>query len=356
MLEGIGENKVTGSRMTTMRVLWIIGWVSLASVVWGQSGGISSSNPVVVDIGGKKLTMADIEQQRPMSLFQARNSFFQAQRKALDEFVDSYLLEQQAKKEGITVDQLLERHVNSTLPPAPSDEALRVYYEGLDTTEPYETVREKILDVLQQRRMTKAKSAYMKSLREATTVGLYLAPPRAYPVLKDTPARGLTDAPVTLVEYADYECPYCQQGQPDLARVEAEYKGKLNFAYKDVPLPMHPHAQKAAEAAHCAEAQGKFWEYHDQLFASKQLEIPQLKEQARKLQLNGEAFDKCLDSGEKADMVKKQLEEGQNLGLQGTPSFLINGRFFSGNLSYQELRSIVEEELTASHAKNGAGQ
>ena len=340
-----------------MRALRTIGWVSLASAVWAQSGGSSSGgNPVVVEIGGTKLTMAEVEQQRPMSLFQARNAFFQAQRKALDEFVDSYLLEQQARKEGVTVDQLLERHVTSSIAPPPSEEALRVYYEGLDATEPYETVREKIIDVLRQRRMTKAKSAYVKSLREATTVGMYLAPPRAYPVLKDTPVRGVADAPVMVVVYSDYECPYCQQGRPDLDRVEAEYKGKVSFAYKDVPLPMHPHAQKAAEAAHCAEAQSKFWEYHDQLFASKQLEIAQLKEQARKLQLNGEAFDKCLDSGEKADLVKKQLEEGQSLGLQGTPSFLINGRFFSGNLSYQELRGIIEEELTVSRAKNGAGQ
>ena len=341
-----------------MKSLLTVGLFSLMSVVVAQtsSEGSSGGNAVLVEVGGKKLTLADFEQRRPVSLFQARNAFYQAERKALDEYIDEYVLEQQAQKENVTVAQLLDRHVASTLQGEPTEEALRVYYEGVDTTEPYEAVRDKILDSLHQRRMAKAKSAYVQSLRSAANVGIYLAPPRALPVLKETPQRGVADAPVVIVEYADYECPFCQQGQPDLDRVEAEYKGKLVFAYKDVPLPMHPHAQKAAEAAHCAEAQGKFWEYHDLLFVSKQLEVPQLKEQARQLKLDGNAFDKCLDSGEKAEVVKTQLAEGQSLGLQGTPSYLINGRFFSGNLSFQELRGIVEEELSASRPKAAAAR
>jgi protein-disulfide isomerase len=335
------------------KLLWTIGLFSLTSIVVAQTGseGSSGGSAVLVEIGGKKLTLADFEQKRPVGLFQARNAFYQAERKALDEYIDEYLLEQQAQKEKVTVEQLLERHVTSTLPGEPSEEALRVYFEGVDTTETYEAVRDKILDAIRQRRIAKAKSAYVQSLRSAANVGVYLTPPRALPVLRETPQRGMANAPVVIVEYADYECPYCQQGQPDLDKIESEYKGKLSFAYKDVPLPMHPHAQKAAEAAHCAEAQGKFWEYHDLLFVSKQLEVPQLKEQARRLKLDGDSFDKCLDSGEKADFVKTQLAEGQSLGLQGTPSFLINGRFFSGNLNYQELRGIVEEELNASRTK-----
>src|SRR5208282_5343363 len=104
-----------------------------------------------------------------------------------------------------------------------------------------------------------------------------------------------------------------------------EYKGKIAFAFRDVPLPMHSHAQKAAEAAHCAGAQGKFWQYHDMLFSTKQLDLAQLKEHARALNLDGTAFDTCLDSGATADVVKAQLAEGQALHLEGTPSFLING-------------------------------
>src|SRR5207244_5422354 len=124
--------------------------------------------------------------------------------------------------------------------------------------------------------------------------------------------------------------------QPIIDKLTAEYSGKVAFAYKDLPLQMHPRAQKAAEAAHCAGAQGKYWEYHDQLFANKQLYIPQLKESALALKLDTKAFDKCLDSNEQTEVVKAQMTEGQALQIQGTPSFFINGRFFSGVLSYEQ--------------------
>jgi protein-disulfide isomerase len=158
--------------------------------------------------------------------------------------------------------------------------------------------------------------------------------------------RGLPDAPVTIVEYADFECPYCQQIEPTLDRLRAEYGAKVAFAYKDMPLPMHSDAPKAAEAAHCAGAQGKYWEYHDLLFSSKQLELAQLKEHARTLQLDTQRFDKCLDSGEQAKVVAAQLDEGrQDLQIEGTPSYFINGRFFAGGLNYERFRTVIDEEL-----------
>ena len=339
------------------QVVWMVGLASLMPAAFAQSSidGMSGSNDVVVEISGKKLTLADFERERPVGLFQARNNFYKAERNALDAFVDQYVLEEQARKESVSVDKLLEIHVTNTLPPDPSEDTLRVYYEGTETTQPFDDVKDQIVEAIRQRRATKAKAAYVKSLRDAAKVGYYLAPPRALPVLKETPVLGPKDAPVVMVEYSDYECPYCQAAQADLDKVIAEFKGKLSFGYKDTPLPMHPHAQKAAEAAHCANEQGKFWAYHDMLFATKQLEIPQLKEHARKLNLDGDAFDKCLDSGAQADQVKATLSEGTTLGIEGTPSFLINGRFFGGSMSYDELHKIIEEELTVATRSAAAG-
>jgi protein-disulfide isomerase len=209
-------------------------------------------------------------------------------------------------------------------------------------------VKPQILDALRARRLAKAKSTYLQSLRKDRNIAILLTPPRAVVSVKDAPVRGRQDAPVQIVEFADYECPYCQQAEPALDRLISEYKGKVSFSFKDTPLPMHPHAQKASEAGQCANAQGKFWEYHDLLFKSKELELPQLKEQARKLQMDGAAFDKCLDSGEMADSVKAQLGEAEKLGLQGTPSFFINGRFYSGAMTYEALQAAVQEELAKS--------
>jgi len=305
-----------------------------------------SAAAVIAEIDGIKLTRAEFERRNASRLFQARNSYYEAERKAIEEYLDQYLLERQAEKEKTTVDQLIERHVTSKISGNPSDEALRFYYEGLDTKESFEEVRGKILDHVRQRRIAKAKAAYTESLRAQSSVVISLSAPRVQVSLNDAHVRGPKDAPVLLVEYADYECPYCQQIQPALDRIHAEYKGKVAFAYKDVPLPMHANAQKASEAAHCAGVQNKYWEYHDLLVSKKQLDLPRLKEIARELKLDVAAFDKCVDTGERAAVIKAHMAEAQSLGLQGTPSFFINGRFFSGALSYEKLREVIEEELS----------
>jgi len=312
-----------------------------------DSDVLPGGNTVLLEVDGTKLTLSDFDRKRPTALFQARNAFYEAEKKAVDQYVDDYLLERQAQKENLTVAQLLERHVNSTIAKDPPEEALRVYYEGVDTKEPYEAVRPQILQHVRDRRIEKAKKDYIQSLRAQATIALRLTPPRADVTAGGAPVRGSVDAPVKIIEYADYECPYCQQIQPILNRVEADFKGKIAFTYKDVPLPMHSHAEKAAEAAHCAGEQGKYWEYHDMLFAAKTLEVPQLKDHARQLKLDGAAFDKCLDSGAEAGAIRPFVTEAQGVGLQGTPSFFINGRYFSGGLSYEQFRNVIEEELGA---------
>ena len=308
--------------------------------VQGQDG-----NTVVAEIDGTRLTLAQFESQRPSALFQARNNFFEVEKQAVQAYIDDFLLERQAQKENVIVAELLERHVNSTIAKDPDETALRVYYEGLDTKEPFEAVRDKIIEHIREVRLAKAKTAYMQSLRSQAKISLELEAPRIEISLKNTSVRGPADAPLVLVEYADYECPFCQQVQPTLDRLETDFKGRMAFAYKDMPLPMHPHAQKAAEASRCAGLQGKYWEYHDLLSKDKGFEVPQLKAAASQLGLETAAFDKCLDSGQQANAVKSTQDEAQKLGLQGTPSFFLNGRFFTGNLSYDQMRQIMQDEL-----------
>lgn len=312
---------------------------------------VNPGNPVVAEIDGIKLRLADFESKRPQALFQARNTFYETEKKAVEAYIDDYLIERQAQTEQVTVAELLEKHVNAAIAKNPDEATLRIYYEGIETAEPFEAVKDKILEHLRQRRMAKLKTSYLQTLRSEAKIAILVAPPRVKVSLDQTPVRGAADASVTLVEFADYECPYCQQIQPDLNKLEAEYKGKLAFVYKDVPLPMHSRAQKAAEAAHCAGVQDKYWEYHDLLLNTKELELSQLKKGALKLALDATAFDKCLDSGEQAGIVKAHVDEAVKLGIQGTPSFFVNGRFFSGIMSYAQLHQIIEDELRAVSAK-----
>jgi protein-disulfide isomerase len=312
-------------------------------------GRVASGDSLLVEIDGVKLTLADFESKRPAGLFQARNNFFEAERKAVDDFVSEYLLKREAEKEGLTTDALLERHVNAGGFKQPSEETLRVYYEGVDTAETYEAVRDKIIEAIRTRRLAKARTTYLQSLRNQAKISFLLAPPRAPISLKDTPVRGSANAPVMIVEFADYECPYCQQIQPVVDKLLADYQGKVSLAFKDLPLPSHAHAQKASEAAHCAQVQGKYWEFHDLLFSARQFEIPELKDTAKKLKLDVDSFGKCLDSGAQAETVKTQFDESQTLGLPGTPVFFVNGRLINpnGTVSYDTLHQLIEEELAA---------
>ncbi len=329
---------------------FIIGLMYAGAAVQAAEKASDARSGALADIDGVKLTRTEFEERYRARLFQARNTYHEAERKAMDDFIEQYLLERAAKKESVTVEKLLEKHVSSKVAADPSEEALKVYFEGVDTQESYESVKGKIVDALRQRRMGKIKAAYLLSLKSEANIMLMLSPPRANLSLKDAPMRGPKNAPVTLVEYADFECPYCVQIQPTLQKIEAEYKGKLAFVYKDVPLPMHANAQKAAEATHCAAAQGKYWEMHDILATKKALEVSSLKEYARDLKLDGAAFDKCLDSDSKADIVKNSLNEAQTMGVQGTPSFFVNGRAISGAATYERIKELIEEELSITAA------
>jgi protein-disulfide isomerase len=167
--------------------------------------------------------------------------------------------------------------------------------------------------------------------------------PRQDVELGDAPVRGSRNAAVMIVEFADYQCPYCQEMHPELKVLEEELAGKVALAFKDFPLAMHVNAEKAAEAARCAGEQGKYWDFHDTLFHnSDRLEVAQLKQYARDLKLNSTVFETCLDSGKEAAAVQKDLAQGRQLGVKGTPSFFFNGRLVPGALDYYSLRSVVE--------------
>ncbi|MGA8868634.1 MAG: thioredoxin domain-containing protein [Candidatus Sulfotelmatobacter sp.] len=302
---------------------------------------------VVAEVGGVKITMSELEQQESAKLLGAHYQYYQIEIKALDELIDRKLIEQKAKSEHLTVDQLFDRDIKPLIKD-PTEDQMEVYYEGLETDQPYEVVRGKILEKIRQLRTDKARAAYASKLRTESTVYVTLAPPRVDVGVETAQMIGPKDAPVTLIEFADYECPYCQKVAPDLKKLQAEFGDKVAYTYRDFPLPMHPQAEKAAEAARCAGEQGKFWEFHDELFQSKELDFDQLKVHAQALKLDTARFNKCLDSGDEAAAVGQDRKEGQRLGLTGTPSFFINGHFLSGAVDYATLRGIVQQQLAES--------
>jgi len=312
------------------------------TVLFGQAGGASLQ--VVARVSGTDLTLTDLQQNEEGKLLQAEYQYYLNERKALEELIDNRLLVDEAHRRSISLDQLLDTEVYKGVKD-PTEDQLEVYYEGLDTQDSYQSVREDVLQHIRDLRRTKARAAYVEGLRKAAKINILLMPPSAQVNVAKAYTRGEQNAPVVLVEFADYQCPYCQKVNPQIQQLKKEYGDNLTVIFKDFPLPMHHSSEKAAEASRCAGQQGKFWEYHDVLFYSKQIEVDALKEHARVLKLDGDRFDSCLDSGAEAGAVKKDLEEAKSLGLTGTPSFFVNGHFFSGVVDYAALKDIVNQQL-----------
>jgi len=165
----------------------------------------------------------------------------------------------------------------------------------------------------------------------------------------DDPILGNANAPVTVVEFADFQCPFCGRFFSDaFPQIKEKYitTGKVKFVYRDFPLSFHPFAQPAAEAAECANEQGKFWQYHDYIFAHQaDLSVANLKAWAGAVGLDTARFNSCLDSHKYAAEIKKDAADGQKAGVNGTPSTFINGRMVVGAVPFEQFQSVIEEEL-----------
>jgi len=165
----------------------------------------------------------------------------------------------------------------------------------------------------------------------------------------DDTIKGDESAPVTIVEWSDFECPFCTRFyQNTLPQIDEEYikTGKVKLIYRDFPLGFHPNAQKAAEAAECAGEQDKFWEMHNKLFDSGvKGGVPSFKQFAGELGLDANRFNECLDLGKMEAEVKKDMADGQAAGVTGTPGFVINGKIVKGAQPFENFKRIIEAEL-----------
>lgn len=167
------------------------------------------------------------------------------------------------------------------------------------------------------------------------------------PVTDDDYIRGNPDAKITMIEFSDFECPFCARHLPTLNQVLDQYGDDVRLIYRHFPLTsIHPNAQKAAEASECAGEQGKFWEMHDLMFANQTaLTVPSLKGYAGQIGLSQSQFDSCLDSGQYANKVQAQAQEGQAAGVTGTPGTFVNGQLVKGAYPLSTFTQIIDAAL-----------
>jgi protein-disulfide isomerase len=174
--------------------------------------------------------------------------------------------------------------------------------------------------------------------------------------VKGAPVKGAKDALVTIVQYSDFQCPFCSRVEPTIAKVMDEYKGKVRVAWRDLPLPFHPNAMPAAIAARAAGEQGKFWEMHDKIFANQQtMDRPTYEKYAQELGLNMAKFKAALDAEKGKELIKADSDSGAKIGARGTPAFFINGKFLSGAQPFEMFKAKIDDELKNAEAMVAKG-
>jgi protein-disulfide isomerase len=272
---------------------------------------------------------------------------YDQRKQALEQMLVRRLVEQKARTQNLTPEEFIKREVSDKLK-KPSDDEMKKFYDEQAKRQPlppYDQIKEQIEQYLERPQLAAAQQALVDELKKEYGVEIALRPPKA-DVAAVGPSKGPATAQVTIVEFSDFECPFCGRAEETVKRVMKEYDGKVRLVYRDFPLPMHPQAQKAAEAAQCAGDQGKYWEMHEKLFANQTaLEPPRLKGYAKDLQLDQGKFDRCLDSGEKAKVVDDNRKAGEKVGVTGTPAFFVNGYQLTGAQPFEEFKTLIDQEL-----------
>ncbi|HEX9399298.1 MAG TPA: thioredoxin domain-containing protein [Anaeromyxobacter sp.] len=324
----------------------------------GQAQQKQDPNAAVARIGSEVIKAGELDDAVKKDLAQLDQQYqeqrYQLRRQALEGMVRKRAFEAKAKSKNMTSDDYL-KSVSQELQakvPQPSDEEIRALYDrakaGGQQLPPFDQVKEDISRFIKNQKAQAASAEYYDQLKKEMKIEVLLPPYEPPKVAVDAtgPSKGPATAPITIVEFSDFECPFCVRAEPTVKELLAKYPGKIRLVFRDFPLPMHARAPKAAEAAHCAGDQGKYWEMHEKLFAnSTKLELTDLKAYARDVGVEGGKFDRCLDSGEKAQLVEKNKKAGEEVGVSGTPAFFINGRSLSGAQPLDAFTSIVDQEL-----------
>lgn len=278
-----------------------------------------------------------------------RQATYEARRRMLDEMVAEELFAREAKSRGLSPDALVQQEIVSKIAPVADAEVAAWYQANQNRVQgaPIEQVGEQIRQFLQQQQMSRASAALIDRLKTTMKVEVTLEVPRITVAIPDgTPAVGPATATVQLVAFSDFQCPYCAQAAPVMKQIAARYGDKVRIVFRDFPLPIHAQAPRAAEAARCAHAQGKFWQYFDRLFANQRaLSDGDLKRYAQDLGMDAAGFGTCLDAGTFAGAVQADLREGQTYGVNSTPTFFINGRLLTGAQPIEAFSRIIDEEL-----------
>ena len=313
------------------------------------------ASEVIAKVGGEPLRVSDLGDDAVRAEAEAlRNYCSEIDRirsAALDRAVDMRLVEAAAKADGADVDSWLRKRLDAAVAP-PTDAEAEAYFDQHKTPDapPFDQVKDQVVGAMMQERSQQSFETMLAELRKSADVQTLLPDIRpaalAVDVPEHTPTFGPPDAPVEIVEFSDFECPYCARAAEAIDEVKKRYADRVRVAYRHFPLSFHPNAMRAAQYAQCAQEQGKFWPLHDAIFAaSSGLGGDALDGAAQAAGLDSVTLTACMESSRPVEQVQADMVKARELGVEGTPTFYINGRLFTGRPTADGFAQAIEAEL-----------
>jgi protein-disulfide isomerase len=310
---------------------------------------------VLAILNAANITAGEIEDAAKPALHDLQQQIYALRKQSLDAKINTMLLDEEARRRNQRSEDVFQAEVSGLIQPVREQDARKFYEENRERISGgYIQVRQQIVEYLEGQEQQRASAAFAEKLRSAAKIQNYLTEPEGpfYRIaIDDQPTKGNPNAPVTIIEFTDFQCPSCGRTQPIIEQVVHEMGDKVRLVVRDFPLDQHQFAQKAAEAAEAARAQGKYWEYTAILFKNQnELGVPKLKEYAGQIGLDQARFDRELDSGQYAALVKRDLRDGGTIGVSSTPSIYVNGRKVQDKTA-EGLKAAVEAALKKAPAR-----
>jgi predicted DsbA family dithiol-disulfide isomerase len=304
---------------------------------------------VLASVNGNEITLKQVDDSVATRIYPLQQQLYAIRKAALENLVTARILESEAAARGVSIDELRKQLTKGeiTVTRAQVEEAYTQNASFFASMSPDEARERLRLDLENQARMKYYRTS-LEALRKKWTVTLSFAAPAFVLALDDelSPAKGSTKPAVTIVEFSDFECPFCSEVQTTLKQLLQTYGKDLRLVFKHLPLEGHRNSLPAARAAYCAGEQERFWQYHDALFASGNLSPAVFDEIASNLGLGLQKFQACRNSEHSRAAVSKDIETARLFRIEGTPSFIVNGKLIKGTLSFADFQKIIERELS----------
>ena len=309
----------------------------------------AAKGAILAEVDGVPITQEEIEKALAVQLSKLEEQIYTLKKQRLDAMIVERLVSSEAATRGVSESALLDAEVTSKVGLVTEREVDAFYKTSNLAKDDDAARREQVRSRLQSQKIAARREVYVKALRSRAKVAVYLTPPPVQRVqvnAEGAPFVGAAAAPVTIVEFSDFHCPFCQRAEDTIAQILSRYGDRVRLVWRDYPIDnLHPQSRKAHEAARCASDQGKFWPYHKALYAGQPKQPDQLPGVAQDTGLDTASFKACVASGKHQAAVQKDIEEGKRLDVTGTPTFFINGRVLTGAQPLEAFVRMIDDEL-----------